>query len=158
MKIIFFSLDMSIVHEWKMRDDDNDILEVDNYESLISVSKILNDCIVIIDYDSVSSSFNKMLSTNTLPNKVIVLEKIPEIITGKMLISKGVKAYGNTRMLKMHYTQMIKAVENDTIWTYPELTLALTHNIRKNPISNEAESLIEHRLTKKEKEVIYTIL
>ncbi|WP_457743201.1 response regulator transcription factor [Sulfurimonas sp.] len=158
MKIIFFSADMSIIHEWKMRDKESNILEIDNYEALISLLKILDDYIVIIDYDSVSHSVNKMLSTNTLPKNVIVLERIPEIVTGKMLIAKGVKAYGNTRMLKMHYSQMLETVKNSKIWTYPELTQALTHNIRKSSLTSEAESLIEHRLTEKEKEVIYAIL
>ena len=75
-----------------------------------------------------------------------------------MLISKGIKAYGNSRMLTHHYTQMINTVANDKIWTYPELTIALTQSQKESSISSDSKELIDNRLTQKEKEVVYLIL
>ncbi|WP_297432651.1 LuxR C-terminal-related transcriptional regulator [Sulfurimonas sp.] len=158
MKTIFFSTDVDTINEWKSRHDVKDLLEVTNCDALLQVLSTLKEYIIVSDYDSVSHSINKMLASNTLPDKFIVLEKVPEIITGKSLILKGIKAYGNARMLKIHYQQMIETVKGGKIWTYPELTLALAKEAKRSSISDEAEALIEHRLTEKEKEVIYAIL
>ena len=158
MKTIFFSTDVNIINEWKSRHDENDIVEVADCETLINEIHDLTDYLIVSDYDSVSHSINKMLSSNTLPDNFIVLERVPEIITGKMLISKGIKAYGNARMLKLHYRQMLSTVQNGKIWTFPELTLSLAKEAKRSSISDEAEELIEHRLTEKEKEVVYAIL
>lgn len=158
MKTLFCSSDLDIINEWKMRNEDAESADFDNCTSLLEAIKELDEYIVIVDYDTLSQEINKLIAAKKLPERVIVLEKVPEVITGKMLISKGVKAYGNARMLKIHYKQMINAVANNKIWTYPELTLALTKNVRNNSISPEAENLIEHRLTEKEKEVVYAIL
>lgn len=158
MNIVFFSTDLDIINEWKMRDPESKTVEFDDSDSLLKYIKEFKECIVIADYDTVSKSINKLIASKNLPEKTIVLEKIPEIVTGEMLIAKGVKAYGNTRMLKIHYRQMLNAVASGKIWTYPELTLALTKKNKSNTISAQAEDLIEHRLTKKEKEIVYAIL
>jgi DNA-binding NarL/FixJ family response regulator len=158
MKTIFFSADMDMINEWKSRHNEKDVLEIADCESLLRVIPMLKEYLIISDYDSLSNSINKMISSNTLPENFIVLEKVPEIVTGKMLIAKGIKAYGNARMLKMHYLQMLETVAQHKIWTYPELTLALAKSAQKNSISDDAQSLIEHRLTDKEKEVVYGIL
>jgi len=158
MKTIFFSTDVNIINEWKSRHDENDIVEVADCETLINEIHDLTDYLIVSDYDSVSHSINKMLSSNTLPDNFIVLERVPEIITGKLLISKGIKAYGNARMLKLHYRQMLSTVQKGKIWTFPELTLSLAKEAKRSSISDEAEELIEHRLTEKEKEVVYAIL
>ena len=158
MKTIFFSSDMNIINEWKSRHDEKDVLEVADCETLLKEIEKLKEYVIVSDYDSVSHSINKMLASNTLPDKFIVLERVPEVITGKSLISKGIKAYGNARMLKIHYKQMLSTVIEGKIWTYPELTLALAKEAKRSSISDEAEELIEHRLTEKEKEVVYAIL
>lgn len=158
MNIVFFSTDLDIINEWKMRDPESKTVEFDDSDSLLTYIKEFKECIVIADYDTVSKSINKLIASKNLPEKTIVLEKIPEIVIGEMLIAKGVKAYGNTRMLKIHYRQMLNAVASGKIWTYPELTLALTKKNKSNTISAQAEDLIEHRLTKKEKEIVYAIL
>ena len=94
-------------------------------------SKLTKPYIVVADYDSVAKDINKLISSNALPQYVVVLERIPAIATGKMLISHGVKAYGNSRMLTHHYTQMIETVTNNNIWTYPELTAKLIKGVKK---------------------------
>jgi DNA-binding NarL/FixJ family response regulator len=158
MQTIFLSTDMDMISEWKMRHGLDNTLEFDECEALLNAVTELDKYVIVADYDTVSHSINKMIATNTLPQIVVVLERVPEIITGKMLISKGVKAYGNSRMLKVHYEQMIEAVENAKVWTYPELTFALTQNVRNKSISQEVQNLIERRLTEKEQEVVYAVL
>jgi len=157
MNIIFFSSDNNLIDEWTKRHGIEVYDIVYDLTSLFELNR-LNDSIIIADYDSIATEINKLITSNNVPSKLIVLEKQPEIVTGKMLISHGIKAYGNSRMLKLHYLQMLKTVENGDIWTYPELTALLVKNAKKHQLSKEAESLIEHRLTHKEKEVLYLVL
>jgi len=156
MKLILFSADINIVDEWKKRYDDGDVLVSNELVTLEKNLKSFPEAIVIVDYDSLAAEFNKLLSKGTFSFKSIVLESVPEIITGKMLISHGVNAYGNSRMLALHFTQMLDVVQRGDIWTYPELTAALVK--QEKTLSPYAKELIEHRLTQQEIKVLYAIL
>lgn len=158
MKIIFFSTDLDIIDEWKSK------YSITQYKACYDTSSLSSELakdetyIVVCDYDSVAQDINKLIASNTLPSYTIVLEKVPEIATGKMLISHKVKAYGNTRMLANHFEQMSRAVSDNNVWTYPELTAALVKTKENITISIDGKNLIENRLTQKEIEVVYLIL
>ena len=157
MKIIIFSASSDTIEDFKMRDTDNEIILAYDLDTLTKeLTNSQEELIVIADYDSVAQDINKLITSNTLPNKTIVLERIPEIASGKMLIKHGVKAYGNSRMLYIHYKQMLDTVEKKKIWTYPELTAALSKT--EETINNDAKELIENRLTQKELDVVYGVL
>ncbi|MEN4052360.1 LuxR C-terminal-related transcriptional regulator [Sulfurimonas sp. NWX79] len=158
MQIIFFSANINRIEEWEKRDTDSKHFSFYDFESLQKHIDKFNNYIIIADYDSVAPEVNKMIASNQLPNKLIVLENAPEIVTGKMLISHGVKAYGNSRMLKVHYQQMIQSVADGKVWTYPELTAALAKTVKQEKLSDEAKELIEHRLTNKEKDVLFLVM
>jgi len=157
MKIIIFSASSDTIEDFKMRDTDNEIILAYDLDTLTKeLTNSQEELIVIADYDSVAQDINKLITSNTLPNKTIVLERIPEIASGKMLIKHGVKAYGNSRMLYIHYKQMLNTVEKKKVWTYPELTAALSKI--EDTINNDAKELIENRLTQKELDVVYGVL
>jgi len=162
MQVVFFSSNIEIIDEWKLKHKLNlkfqNTISVSDIDTLNKTLEKFKNSIIISDYDSVAQDINKMIASNFIPNKLIVLEKIPEIVTGKMLISHGIKAYGNTRMLNLHYFSMIESVSKNNIWTYPKLTASLIENIHKNRLSEESLELIEHRLTQKEREVIKLVL
>jgi DNA-binding NarL/FixJ family response regulator len=157
MQIIFFSLDLDLIDEWKQRHKIKSSSTCRDSDSLIDELKNNEDAIYIADYDSMASEVNSLIASNNIPSKMIVLERSPEIVTGKMLISHGIKAYGNSRMLTNHYAQMLKTVIFGDIWTYPELTSALVVK-KQSTLSDEALDLIEHRLSDKEKEVVLLVL
>ena len=158
MKIIFFSTDIDTTDEFQKRHNITDMQSCYDLDSFKDKIEIYKSSIIIIDYDTVANELNKLISSNTLADKVIVLEKRPEIATGKMLISHNIKAYGNIKMLNMHYIQIIQAVKNSKVWTYPELTMALIKRSKQPSMSEESSKIIEKRLTEKEKEVVYLIL
>lgn len=159
MQVIYFSSNINTLEEFQARELEKNSLKFDDIEILIKWSdKLVQPYILVADYDSVAKDINRLISSNTLPQYTIILERVPAIATGKMLISHGVKAYGNSRMLTHHYTQMIKTVTNDNIWTYPELTSSLMKSRKKSAISSDSKKLIENRLTKKEKKTVYLIL
>jgi len=158
MKVIFFSSDLNTLNEWENRHKQTNFssysdIDLLNHELLNSPSAI-----VIVDYDSVATQASSWLSSNSIPQNTIILEKAPEITTGKMLIYHGVKAYGNARMLTIHYLQMLDTVNNGNIWTYPALTAKLTKSKKASSLNNDAKTLLENRLTQKEQEVVYLIL
>jgi len=159
MQTIFFSADIHIIDEWKSRHQLDHSFSCYDEKSLQKVLKgLIKQFILIADYDSVAKDINKLISSNALPENSVVLEKTPEVAVGKSLISHGVKAYGNSRMSNIHYQQMINAVSNKKVWTYPELTAALIKNREKSSLNSYAKSLIDARLTEKEKETVYLVL
>jgi len=158
MQIIYFSTDINTLSEFQGREVEKNSLKFEDIDTLLKWTTKLKSYILIADYDSVAKDINKLISSNILPKNIIILERVPAIATGKMLISHGVKAYGNSRMLTHHYTQMINTVANGKIWTYPELTAALTQSQKESSISSDSKELIDNRLTQKEKEVVYLIL
>ncbi len=149
---------MEIIKEWKTKNGIDSSITCYDLDSLKSVLAEMSDYILIADYDSVASDINKMITSNSLPKNMIILEKAPEIATGKMLIARNIKAYGNARMLTIHFMQMLQTVLDDKIWTYPELTAALSKISKDEPLKEESESLLNNRLTAKEIEVVKLIL
>ncbi len=156
MNILFFSSDEDIVDEWKEKKDFQWSALVYDIESLNEALQSQEDIIVLVDYDSVAHELNKLITNDNVPKNVVVLESKPELLTGKMLLSHGIKAYGNSRMLKMHFDTMLETVANGNLWTYPQLTAALIQ--REESLSVAAEELLEHRLTTQEKNVVKAIL
>jgi DNA-binding NarL/FixJ family response regulator len=158
MEIIFFSADLEIVQEWTSNHNIEYYSTYSDILSLVSAIKKTKEYIIVVDYDSISTQLNRLITADSIPDNTIVLERTPEITTGKMLISHGVRAYGNAKMLTIHFNQMIQAVLESKIWTYPKLTAALAKDTADTKLSDEALELIQNRLTPKEIEVIYHIL
>jgi len=161
MKIIFFTSNMEISNEWKKKEVFKQIGQsVICYDTASLNNELKNSkgSIVIADYDSVASETNNIISCGLIPEKLIILEKEPSIVTGRMLILRGAKAYGNSRMLNIHFTQMVNTVAEGNIWTYPELTAQLAKKNRGTSLDDESQKLLEERLSEKEREVTYLIL
>jgi DNA-binding NarL/FixJ family response regulator len=155
MQRIFFSTDINTLDEWKQRDTASESVACSTSDDLQNIAK---ESIVIADYDSVAPEINKMITSNALPANMIVLEREPELLTGKMLLSHGIKAYGNSRMLKNHYQQMIETVTKGKVWTYPSLTSFLIRNNKKSTLNQYSLDLLEKRLSVQEIEVTKLIL
>jgi len=71
MKLFLFSTDLDILDEWKEKYNLFDAIQISSIDDLVS-----NKEIVIADYDSMATQVNKLIATNTLPKKFIVLEKL----------------------------------------------------------------------------------
>ncbi len=159
MKIIFFSANMDMIDEWKSKHTLDNSFSCYDEKSLQKVLKgLLKPAIIIADFDSVATQINKLISSNELPQNTVVLEKTPEITAGKLLISRGVKAYANSRISDVNFLQMINAVSDGKVWTYPALTAALVQSSSTPTLNEDAKSLIQNRLSPKELEVAYLVL
>ncbi|MDF1874824.1 response regulator transcription factor [Sulfurimonas sp. SAG-AH-194-I05] len=158
MEIIFFSTNSDMISEWNSMHSIEFSLVCSDIESLQETIKKHDTYAIIIDYDSVSSEFNKLISAGDTIKNIIVLEKSPEIATGKMLLSHAVKAYGNSKMRSSHFYQMIETVMYGKVWTYPELTIALVKSTKHADLNEDSLQLIKNRLTRQEVRVVKHIL
>jgi len=158
MNIIFFSTNIDIIDEWKLKYNIQNNLSCYDFSSLMKELEKDENNILIVDYNTVSNELNRLISLGSIPKNSIVLEKEPEIVTGLMLITHGVKAYGNARMSEVHFSQMLQTIEDEKIWTYPELTVALAKTVSTPVINENSKTMIENRLSPKEIEVIYLLL
>jgi len=159
MKIIFFSANMDMIDEWKSKHTLDNSFSCYDEKSLQKVLKgLLKPAIIIADFDSVATQINKLISSNELPQNTVVLEKTPEITAGQLLISRGLKAYANSRISDVNFLQMINAVSDGKVWTYPALTAALVQSSSTPTLNEDAKSLIQNRLSPKELEVAYLVL
>ena len=148
-----------MIDEWKSKYILKHSFSCYDEKSLKKVIKgLLKPAIIIADFDSVAVEVNKLISSSELLNNLVVLEKTPEIIVGKSLISRGVKAYANSRISDVNFLQMIDAVSNEKVWTYPALTVELVKNSSMETLNEDAQRLMQHRLTPKEIEVTYLVL
>ena len=157
MNRIIFSTDSDTIERWQQRDPEAQSVVYDTNE-LQELLQNDPEQIVLVDYDSVAQEFNKLLTAGALPPYSIVLERTPAIATGKMLLLRGVKAYGNSSMLPIHYKKMIETVEKEDVWSYPELTAALVQKKTAPTLNDEARQLVENRLSPKEQEVLQLLL
>lgn len=154
--ILFFSHDYNMLQEFEKKEQSDSFKSFDNENSLLNYLQEFPNSIIIADYDTVSHEINNWISSDLTPTNLIILEKVPTIATGKFLLAHGIKGYGNSRMLQVHYKQMIETVSDSKIWTYPELTASLVA-LNTNIISEDAKPLLQ-RLSDKEEEVIMHIL
>ena len=158
MQIIFFSSEFGIVNEWRTNHN------IEHYQSAYDSTSLLEEiekcpeCLIVVDYDSVASELNKLLASGTTHDNIIVLERSPAVATGKMLITQGIKAYGNSRMLPVHFLQMLEEVLKGNIWTYPELTATLAKMAAAPKLNKDAQELIENRLSPQEINVVHHVL
>ena len=158
MQIIFLSSEFGIINEWKSKHSIEYSVSCYDLDTLKHALEAYEKYVLVVDYDSVANDINKLISAAAIPDNTIILERNPEIATGKMLLSHGIKAYGNARMQSIHYLQMISTVIEGKVWTYPELTASLAKDASKPSLNEDSITLIQNRLSPKEIEVIYYIL
>lgn len=151
MRIALFSTDLSMADEWQKRIPH---IKTDIVTTTSELTQEQFD-IIIADFDSVATQINTFFTQGNVPKNLVVLEKVPAHATGKMLIQNGVKAYGNSRMLRIHLEQLLHAVKQDKIWVYPELLKSIIKLLHSQ---ESLDQTLMKRLSNQEKEVAKAIL
>ncbi len=83
---------------------------------------------------------------------IMVLSQYPNFSLGKNLLSIGIKAYANARMLSVHFTDALSAMQKGDIWVYPEFVQMMIRSMNDGTKSEENSSLLE-LLSPREKEI-----
>lgn len=151
MTLGLFSKNIETIEEIEKR------LELDETIVLDTIDDVLNNSyqILIADYDTVSHELNILHNYNKLPEKVVVLEAVPALATGKLLIKDGVLAYGNIRMLHQNLQQLLQTVSQNKVWVYPELMSSVIKILEEEETLDQT---LMDRLTAKEQEVVKLVL
>jgi len=145
MNIIIHSDDIELSNHWEkalkevtLLDSIADLSNVENSIIILNVSSCTPNCIELI----------KELKINK--NRVLVLQRVPNLTTAKEFLRSGADGYGNA-LLRTHFlSYAIFTIENGMIWLHPELTSEM---IIELPSSSKNENEILTTLTKREKEV-----
>lgn len=155
MKAAFYSSSFETVKYWQRVFTEANVLLASGSE-LLNLIKREPSVPIIVDYDTVASDINKMLQEDVVIEKLVILEREPNLNTGKMLIRRGVKAYGNARMLTIHFQQLLETVDEGKVWVYPALMQAMITESEQKATLPDIELL--KRLTDKEQEITLLIL
>lgn len=156
MQVAIYSLDIDVITYLQKQLEGQPFTLFESDEELFETIAEHPDTIVIIDYDSVAPLTNRMIQEDRVCTNMVILERAPTIATGKMLLNHHIKAYGNSRMLGIHLTQLLETVAKGKVWMYPELMAAMIEDTAKKNLSIDADLL--SRLTEKEQEVTLLVL
>ena len=84
-------------------------------------------------------------------NKVLVLDRTPNIERGRRVLSLGAKGYGNALMKEHFLLSAFDAIIEGLVWLHPEFTSSLIEQIPQNN-EKDISSFLRH-LSEREKEV-----
>ncbi len=146
-----FTKDINILNRWK------DILQDYEIKVVDSIVKSKNGKIVLLDLSSCPKEFFSFIKNNPSSGiDFIVLDSKPDINMANLVLSFGVKAYGNSFMLPVHLISCIETVKSGQIWVYPEFICNLLQNESKK---DRSDVLTECSLiTEREKEIVSLVL
>ncbi|MEN4053623.1 response regulator transcription factor [Sulfurimonas sp. NWX79] len=148
MSIILYSDDINLLAHWEKA------LENETYKSVDELYQLedIENSIIITDYESCKRDCEKFLKVSReRDNRVLVLDRVPELNRAKRVLKFGAFGYGNALMRPHFILSALDALREGMIWLYPELTSQL---ILELPESEEKNNeIMLQKLTPREKEV-----
>ena len=146
MDIVLYSDDISLLVHWEKSLKDK-CTSVDNIEDLYS----LQDCLIILNYSACTPDCKSVLGELSKNNKVLLLDRTPNMQTARQVLSAGAKGYGNALMRSHFIVSAVETIKENMIWLYPEFTTMLIEEIPTKEQNLNIEKL--EMLSEREKEV-----
>ncbi len=146
--IILYSDDINLLTHWEKALENKSYKSVDDLEQLEDI----HDSIIIINYESCKRDCENFLKlSRQRGNRVLLLDRVPELNRAKRVLKFGAFGYGNALMRSHFILSALDALREGMIWLYPELTSQL---ILELPESEEkTNDALLQKLTSREKEV-----
>jgi len=146
MKIILFSDDLALVTYWQKAitlksELVENISELRNVESslvIMNVSSCFPECLELVQHLKLRD------------NKVLVLHRMPTLVSAKKFLKSGADGYGNAMMKEHFLHSALYTIKDNMVWLHPEITSAM---ITELPASNTQNNHLLNELTSREKEV-----
>jgi len=148
MQIILYSDDINLLSHWEK------VLEGQSYRSVDEIEQLedITDSIVIINYEACKKDCEDFLKrSHSRGNRVLLLDRVPELNRAKRLLKFGAFGYGNALMRSHFILSALDALREGMIWLYPELTSQLILELPQSEEKNN-EAMLQ-KLTSREKEV-----
>jgi DNA-binding NarL/FixJ family response regulator len=147
MKTVLYSDDINLLTHWENALE-KECEIVDEMQKLYEKES----CIVIINYSACLGKCDELLSKlSTKKNRVLILDRAPELQIAKRLLKQGACGYGNALMREHFIVSAVNAIGENMIWLYPEFTSALIREIPRK--KTEQSELNLEVLTAREKDV-----
>lgn len=99
-----------------------EIVVIDNQKDIL----LLKNEIIIFDGDmqvSPLSGFISLLVSNN--NKILLLQRVPNLEDAKLFLPIGIKGYGNSMMSLSYFNSALESLKTDNIWLIPVITSQL---------------------------------
>jgi len=156
MQLGLFSADPETLSWWTQQLPQAPCTVFEDEATFLNHLREAPDTIFLIDRDSVAAPLERLIREERFSGRVAVLERCPCVSAGMEFLERGVLAYGNSRMLRMHLHQLVNALDDGNVWIYPELMGAVVARAGTRNLSIDAGVL--SLLTEKEQEVTLLIL
>jgi DNA-binding NarL/FixJ family response regulator len=151
MKLVLFSDDINLLSRWEKSLSSYDICIIDHIDDIDDI----NNSIVVFNptaCDKFCKNFVEKAKKNN--NKILVLDRVPNLQTAKNFFAQGISGYGNAIMTISYLNSAIETLENNLVWLLPDLVsqLVIGMNLQSTQIST-VENLMLEQLTHKEYEI-----
>jgi RNA polymerase sigma factor (sigma-70 family) len=148
MQIVLYSDDINLLSYWENALADEKYKSVDDLEKL----RDIKNSIIILNYEVCKVNCEDLVKhAVTHNNRLLILERVPELTKAKKILKFGAFGYGNALMRQHFIISAVNALREGMIWLYPELTSQLILELPENEMK-EIENLLQ-KLTPREKEV-----
>ena len=146
MQIVLYSDDINLLTYWQKIVSGNvaiaaDLDELYGFEfSLIVVNRL-----------ACGSTCNEFLAAmQKAKNRVLVLDRVPEIATAKQLIALGAMGYGNALMRGHFLSSALDTLKEGMLWLHPEFISELIGGLE---FTKKDTTFLLQKLTQREQEV-----
>ncbi|RBQ26643.1 MULTISPECIES: LuxR C-terminal-related transcriptional regulator [Arcobacteraceae] len=147
MKIVLFSSDIALISRWEKFIQDRQYTILDNEDELLNIE---NSILILSSCTNIKNKIQKIKQLKYNNNKIIVLEREPNLLNAKRYLYLSIDGYGNSFMSVSFFKSAIESVENNLVWVLPNITQSLIKDIPK--IENTNDRILE-KLTSSEKKV-----
>ncbi|WP_418185694.1 helix-turn-helix transcriptional regulator [Aliarcobacter vitoriensis] len=149
MKIKLFSSDIALITRWEKLLENYEFSTLNSEEELLYIE---NSILVLSSCIKISNKIQKIKKLKSNNNKIIILEREPNILNAKRYFDLGIDGYGNSLMSSSFFKSAIESVENNYIWVLPNITQGLIRDIAQIKYSKTDDNVL-NKLTISEKKV-----
>lgn len=148
MKVALFSNDIELLQRW------GKLLPTHKTEIVEDINDVLALKNSLLIFNNDASNGNHHLLVSTLlknSNKILVLDRVPELSKAKSWLEKGVHGYGNAIMTTSYINSAVESILSHHIWILPQITTQLLQ--RNMETSTDNSEAVFQTLTSKEREI-----
>lgn len=150
-KVALYTEDSSLLDRWQsFLANKYEIKIIKDYKELTKLKNyllILSSCVNLKDEEQTISMFLEK------GNKVLFLERVPNLAKAKSLLVLGIHGYGNSMMVSVYLNSAVETIFNGFVWLIPEITTQLIKNINIDIDKEENSYKLFDSLTKTEKKI-----
>lgn len=155
MRVILYTLDASLLKEWKEKLNEHELVSVLTHNDLLKEIHRNNHNVVCIEVSSFQKDIKEFIQDILIIHpdvKILILAKEPNFADGKEYLWLYARGYGNAHMLPIHFNDALETINRGDIWLYPEFIQNMIHVMTKDVSSSKSVDALS-KLTAKERDI-----